>query len=252
MQDERVDICTKYKPTLKGLAESGDVFAIYMLGICYINQTDEDIDYLSAIEWFLKASSLGFYRAFYSLASRYYYGQGVDRDFDRALKYLEQATAFPEYINALGTTADIYYDKQEYKEALDFYLRYIEIGGTSYFSRVGYMYMEGQGIEKDFHRAISYLERGAALGIGACYTNMGWIYENDGSGISQNLEKAAEYYQEAAELGDDVGQANLAYCYLNGGGVPYDREEAKYWLEKSAAQGCQRAKDMLRDNFGIY
>lgn len=45
-----------------------DIFAIYMLAICWKNETDEDADEEKALQLFLKAKEQGFYRAYYSTA----------------------------------------------------------------------------------------------------------------------------------------------------------------------------------------
>ena len=59
--------------------------------------------------------------------------------------------------------------------------------------------------------------------------------------------KAAELYGKAAALGDVDAMRILGKWYRDGvGGLPADREKARYWLEKAARQGDQEARTLLR------
>ena len=70
-----------------------------------------------------------------------------------------------------------------------------------------------------------------------------------GKGLPEDLAEAVKHYLVSAKLGNEVAQCNLAYCYLNGRGVSCNRKEAERWLRVSAAQGHERAKKMLHDEF---
>ena len=43
-----------------------------------------------------------------------------------------------------------------------------------------------------------------------------------------------------------LGQYNVARYYYKGLDTTVNETKAMYWLRKSAANGCQRAKDILR------
>ena len=57
--------------------------------------------------------------------------------------------------------------------------------------------------------------------------------------------KAVEYFTVAAENGHSEAQLYLANCYRFGHGVNEDLQKARYWYEKSAAQGNKSARDVL-------
>lgn len=213
-QDEKESLCAAYKPKLEELADAGDVFATYMLGICYTNVTDKDCNYFLALQLFMDAASQNFYRAFYSIALRYYYGQGVEKSSDSALLWVYKAIDFPQYLKAFNLAGDIL--------------------GEAF---------------KQYQDAYELFKFAADSGDGEAYRNLGVLY-NEGWGVSQDFKKAADCYEKAAELGDSMGQFCLGQYYLNGTGAPQDRAKAQYWLEKSAEQGLQRAIDMLKQNFG--
>lgn len=65
---EKKEIFEKYKPILWDQSMEGDIFATYMLAICWKNETDEDADEEKALQLLLKAKEQGFYRAYYSTA----------------------------------------------------------------------------------------------------------------------------------------------------------------------------------------
>lgn len=65
---KKKEIFEKYKPILWDQSMEGDIFATYMLAICWKTKTDEDADEEKALELMLKAKEQGFYRAYYSTA----------------------------------------------------------------------------------------------------------------------------------------------------------------------------------------
>lgn len=65
---KKKEIFEKYKPILWDQSMEDDIFAAYMLAICWKNETDENVDEEKALQLFLKAKEQGFYRAYYSTA----------------------------------------------------------------------------------------------------------------------------------------------------------------------------------------
>lgn len=59
----------------------------------------------------------------------------------------------------------------------------------------------------------------------------------DGSYVSD--EEMYEYELQAAENGDAEAQNALGHRYFYGQGIPQDQEQAGYWYQKSAEQGCE-------------
>lgn len=68
---------------------------------------------------------------------------------------------------------------------------------------------------------------------------------NFGEGVPIDYEKAAFYYEQAAELGDMLAQYNLGLKYDRGTGVSKDSAKCQYWMQKSADQGYEPAKEYL-------
>lgn len=58
--------------------------------------------------------------------------------------------------------------------------------------------------------------------------------------------KLVKFHFARAEAGDGHGQFDLAKMYINGWIVEQDMENARYWLERSAAQDYTRATKLLQ------
>lgn len=66
-----------------------------------------------------------------------------------------------------------------------------------------------------------------------------------GIGVEKNTKKAIEWYTRAANHNVTPAQLNLGIMYLRGDDVRPDVEKARYWLEKAAKRGDNRASYTL-------
>lgn len=193
---------------------AGDAFAAYMMGICFLNQTDEEINYFAGIQWFMKAAVLGFYRAYDSIAIRYLNGDGIEKNIDSALFWALQAVKFP-CGKAYNRLAEIYeYSINDLEKAVPLYLEAAKLGSIDALNDVSAILLEKKyaeilGVDPDVDEALRYALIGDKHGNAAATYNAGWIY----------------------------------YKFKE------DRVEAKKWFEKSAAKGYQRAADFLKQNY---
>lgn len=239
--EEREFLSNKYKTRLKEAAEAGDVFSSYMMGIYYLNiarhileneETEEKNNYLEAISWFKHAANQNFYRAFHSVALRYYWGEGVKKNLESALSWEMKAMEFSKYIKAYYTAADILYDMGNYKNAFGLYIECIEKGGNCYYD-IGKMYEYGNGVEQNLESALEYYKKGANLNNNICYLKLGEMYEY-GYGVNQDYQTAFEYYEKGANLNNDVCCLALGEMYEYGCGVNQDYQSAFQYYEKGA------------------
>ena len=76
------------------------------------------------------------------------------------------------------------------------------------------------------------------LQLANCYLN--------GIGTIVDKQKAFELYQNVANLGYASGIYSLWYCYQNGVGTVRDLDQAIYWNKKSAEQGNQSIRNLLK------
>ena len=73
---------------------------------------------------------------------------------------------------------------------------------------------------------------------------LGWMYL-DGNGVEQSSKQAVYWWKRAAEKGHAGAQTELAWMYLQADGVEYDLDVAIYWLKKAQAQGYENASEIL-------
>jgi uncharacterized protein len=115
-------------------------------------------------------------------------------------------------------------------------LKLAEQGNAIDQFNVGTMYDYGQGVTKNYKKAIFWYTKAAQQGFFKAQHNLGVMYEN-GKGVPQDFKKAIYWYTKAAENGDASAQHNLGLIWENGKGAPQDYKKAIYWYEKAAKQG---------------
>jgi TPR repeat protein len=106
------------------------------------------------------------------------------------------------------------------------------------------MYATGQGVPKDFGKAMEWFEKAADQGNDSGQDSIGDMYYR-GEGVPQDYGQAMEWYQKAADQGNDSAQDSLGEMYYLGEGVPKDIGTALGWFKKAAAQGNPDAQSKL-------
>ncbi|MBQ7682607.1 MAG: toll/interleukin-1 receptor domain-containing protein, partial [Oscillibacter sp.] len=139
----------------------------------------------------------------YQMGDKYYFGNGVEKDYAKAREYYEQAAA------------------KGHAEAL--------------FS-LGVLYRKGQGVAQDYAKARECFEQAAAKGHAGALNNLGFLYRK-GLGVAQDYAKARHCYEQAAAKGDVIALYNLGVLYDNGYGVAQDYAKARHCYEQAAAKG---------------
>ena len=128
------------------------------------------------------------------------------------------------------------YQRGDYGTAARLYHALANQGDGFAQSRLGSMYLQGQGTKQDFGEALKWFRRAAALGFAEAQYNLGNIYLRE-LGVGQDLLLAGRWYSRAAEQGHAQAQFTLAVLYMIGGGVKKNMTKAAYWFERAAAQG---------------
>ncbi len=123
-----------------------------------------------------------------------------------------------------------------------------EAGDMAACARAGVHYTEGDGVERDYARALELYGRACDGGAGLGCTNLGWAHEA-GWGVPEDLAAAVRHYRRACdELGDPGGCDLLGRRHLEGRGVPLDPQRALQLFERSCdggeAAGCDELARM--------
>ncbi|MGA2224972.1 MAG: PDZ domain-containing protein [Syntrophobacteraceae bacterium] len=153
-----------------------------------------------------------FVAAQFGLASMYFNGWGVPKDYAEALQWFQKAA------------------EQGYAEAQ------VNLGG---------MYFNGQGVEQDYAEAVKWFQKAADQGDTNAQNNLGVMYSK-GQGVPKDYVEAVKWFQKAAKLGYAEAQYNLGLAFANGQGVPRNDAEALAWYRKAADQGDAEAQNKLK------
>ena len=151
--------------------------------------------------------------------------------------------------------------------------------------RLGNLYYDGIGVDKDYSIAIKWYQKASNLGDSWSKLRLGDMYR-DGKGTEIDINKAVSFYSDIAEQGNTVALSNLisisvsrsvqdsslfdrsfeklktiAYSgnldaikrvgnlYYDGVGVSKDYSEAFFWYEKASLLGDTWAKNRLGEMF---
>ena len=141
------------------------------------------------------------------LGARYYEGDGVDRDYDKALLYLSRA---------------------------------VENNTTSVktYRRLGNIYYYGRGVDESDSDARKYYKKAIDLGSedSEVWSNYGMILYRD-----ESFKESAESFAHAAQIDNDpmtMYNAGLAYYSLE------DYDQALIWMGKAIDNGYERKQDV--------
>ena len=106
---------------------------------------------------------------------------------------------------------------------------------------LGYKYSHGQGVLKNYRKAVYWYKKAAHQGDVHAEEVLGAMYFR-GQGVPQNDQKAAYWFKKAANQGDVASEWTLGLMYFRGRGVPQNFIDAYMWsslVKAMAAPGSQ-------------
>lgn len=158
----------------------------------------------------------------YQMAVKYMHGQGVAKDEQKAMTYLQKA---------------------------------VEAGSDRAQLALGYFYLQGTGgVAKDTTKAVEFFTMAAKQGNRDAQYNVGLAYVR-GEGVEKDMVKGYEWFEKAAYQDDAGAQYNLGVMSLNGEGHEADPLLSHSWFKLAsekeyggADKGMEAAKsDMTED-----
>lgn len=145
-----------------------------------------------------KAAEMGNIIAIGNLGAHYFFGYGVEQDYETALKY--------------------------YKQAAD-------MGSAWAQNKTGFMYNNGYGCEMNEAMAFSYFMKAAEQDDSEAQYWVGMCYKN-GWGVPEDNEKAYSWFSKSHKNGYLGGTRELGCCLWNGWGCSQNKGRAKgLWNE---------------------
>lgn len=191
---------------LKLLVEQGNTDAINELAYRYSTGKDCERDDEKSIELLKRAVQLGSKNAQYNLAVSYYYGREITKDKKMAFEMFKELSEKYEHKKSSYFLGEIYYlgnvVERDYEKALKYITKALEYDSEDRDAKyyLAKMLYKGQGIEKNIKKAIELFEelyqkfedRDALMMLVEAY-----YYSPE-----QNYEKAYEYCNKILEKSD--------------------------------------------------
>lgn len=109
---------------------------------------------------------------------------------------------------------------------------------------LGWLYLNGRGVETNVDTAVAWLKRGAEHGSRDAQSDLGSLYFL-GEKVPQDYDAAFHWTRLAAQAGQVQAETLLAWLYYDGKGVPKDRQAALKWYNKAAGSGYAYAQSIL-------
>ena len=191
--------------------------------------------------------------AMFKLGSLYLNGKGVDENVELGLKYINAAIAAGNKFVKI-TMAGIYSDSNNklynMDKAIELYKDCAENDSDSFsMFRLGSIYFNGNGVEKNTVLGLQYLDHAAKSGNKYAKITMAGIYSN-GDNEFYDMNKAIRLYKDCAENEnepDTFSMYRLGAIYLKGKGVEKNIELGLHYLNNAIDGGNSFAKITLAD-----
>lgn len=175
-------------------------------------------------------------------------GKPIDQYVD-ALSHL----AFNNNNDALRRLGNIYYDgvgvNRDFERAFKLYEKTTCLGDQWSMNRIGDMYRDGKGVDVDIERAISMYKKSSSFGN---ISAIGNIIDLCVGGLCSNslLLESSITVLECYALSGNVDATNrLGNLYYDGRGVRRDYQKALLWYKKSLLQGNQWVRNRIFDMY---
>jgi TPR repeat protein len=107
-------------------------------------------------------------------------------------------------------------------------------------------YLMGQGVSQDDAKAFALYSRTAATGNALGESEMGYLYLT-GRGTAADRYQGVVWSVKAAEQGNAIALSNIAAVYLKGDVLPYDTDQAAYFLALANQRATPAERARLMD-----
>ncbi|MET0169279.1 MAG: tetratricopeptide repeat protein [Aliihoeflea sp.] len=200
-------------------------------------------DYETALAIWEPMARAGNARAQNNIAACFSGGYGVDENAELAAKWLKLSAASGDPVGQRNL-ATLHFRgegvQQDDSEALRLYHLAADQGDATAQDMLSWMLAE----RGDYEGARVAAEQAAAQGIATSMTRLGNLYY-DALGVERDPSRAVGWWQKAALLGDADGQARLGAARLTGTGVVADPVAALALLIRARDGGSKLAVNFI-------
>lgn len=152
-------------------------------------------------------------------------GEGVEKNLDKASNLYKKSSNsnLSETNNSIGT---MYFDSEDYIRAYKFYKEASQEGNMYAQYNLGYLYLNGLGVEQNYKEAAIWFAKSAYQGYSSAQNDLGVLY-NLGKHTNRDISLAIEWFTKASNQDDENAQENLAYIFNNEKGFINKKEAAR-------------------------
>lgn len=234
---------------LKLAANNGEVWAQNNLGNCFYYGAGVEQDYQKAVKWYRKAAEQGNAEAQNNLGECYYAGEGVEKDYLKAIAWFQNG-AEQENTEAQDNLRKFYYRGEQIEQgnwdSVKNHQKAIAQGGSPAQRYVVDRHQENIPAEKRKETVDEFEKLKLKANNGdAQAQNSLGDCYYNGRGVCKDYRQALEWYRKAAEQGGAEAQYKLGTCYYIGEGVEQDYRKAVEWYCKAAEQGDAKTQYKL-------
>lgn len=196
-------------------------------------------DYQAAYAEFEKHAERGNPLAYFNLALFHSFGWGMAVDKEQACLHHAKAAegdipaAAHFYAECIVARAD---EQKDYPLAAKWYRRAAELGHHGSYCYLAELYMEGKGVAKDPHEAITLCLQSAEQDSVPSQLRLANFYRHGDMSI-RDKDAALHWYRIAAQKGSAEGAFRLARMLQQGGAQSAELTQALQWYEYAASQG---------------
>lgn len=214
---------------------SENVSALNDLGCLSVSGLGMPRNLRMGVAYFMEASMKNNLFAMLNMAKIYQEGLGIDKNLEKARDLYNKAYA-AGYTDAMVLCGDSYWEtfagsQPDYSQALACYQKAFLRRCPYAAYRLGWLYNEGLGVERDPQKAWEYYQQAVSMQYADAMTDVGLFYR-DGILVEKDYIKALDYLNKAAAKGNIRAMYELYQMYLKGEGVTPDFILAKDWLRK--------------------
>jgi len=234
---------------LRPLAEAGDDKAQFSLGMMYAKGEGVDADLVEAYVWVSKAIKGARFESDKQRmrsALEKIKGKMKTEEFSRAQAKLSGKTPEKKPVTPQEEFDICMINLQagNYQAALDELTKLSEKGFMKAALKLGEMYSNGTGVEKDAEEAFKWYKKAADANDPEGKFQIAQMYM-EGRGVPQDEVEGAKQMLEAAEMDFAKAQFQMTLWYEAGKGLNQNFEEAYFWSILAAGQGIEEAEQKM-------
>lgn len=211
------------------LMNNPSVYANAMLGYCYMHSKGVKTDYVKAKDYFEYALEKGnksvekYIKRLEELLRPYVWNDKIE---------VVKDTPNTDEQEKLLQAASVQFNQNKYVECLEYLAKAANLKCNDAYTKMGYMYLNGQGSKPSKHKAFRMFKEAADLGDAIAQYEVSKLYLK-GEGCAQSNKLAFYYMYQSASQGNPLATRELCKYYRDGIGCVPDHLEAFYWLNKT-------------------